>query len=365
MISFFANKNKAIFKQKSLLWLILTSMVISITLSSCANMAMVRSNSAKQKKIAKAKAEKQNPDTKKDISDNNIVELLPDSTIEDEEITEDAQPKKLLPLNEMVNNIAKDQTILNKKVENLQNDVTQMKGTLQEIRTAIMYIGTGKLPEPVKGEPVVKKQQTKSITENDTKKNDFVVLSDEASNVKKQAPITKKPQKKQSVPIKKAATPPKEKETNYSYEIKSDEEQKNVADLKVPEPVVPVVNAPAETESDFNIAMTSFAKSDYQDAIRRLSKISETEKSPSLVIDSQYWLGESYFGLKQYEKAVSYFKKVLSAKSSKQDDAQAMLGESLIRSGQVQEAKAAFQTLIQNYPGSEYVPRARKMLQQL
>jgi len=85
-----------------------------------------------------------------------------------------------------------------------------------------------------------------------------------------------------------------------------------------------------------------------------------------MVSKCNYWLGESHFGLGQYDDAIAYFQKVISSKNAdKKADAFIMIAESNIRSGKVNEAKKVFTTFINNYPNSQYIPRAKKMLQQL
>lgn len=369
--------------QNHLKWLILTAIAIIFTLSSCANMAMVRANTAKQRQIAKEKNVKTNKNIEKNVpqeknnstnlneekfNENNIVEIGDETSEEQFTANTNTQGKRLPTLREMMNNISEEQTDLNKRVDNLQNDVTQIKGTLNEIRTALMYFGAGKLPEPVKGETPQKQPQTKTISDNSAKPKDFVILSDEAAvqrkpennsgnQTKSQAPVAKR---KPAAQAKPAVAP-----SNTVYEIKSDEALEKQPEQK-PVETPAVITAAAEPDAEFNSAMNSFARNDYHDAIRKLSKIVETEKSQAVINDCNYWLGESYFGIKQYDKAIGYFRRVLTAGStSKHDDAQAMIAESFIRAGQVQEAKNAFLRLLQNYPASEYVPRARRMLQQL
>ncbi|HRK59853.1 MAG TPA: tetratricopeptide repeat protein, partial [Candidatus Kapabacteria bacterium] len=83
-------------------------------------------------------------------------------------------------------------------------------------------------------------------------------------------------------------------------------------------------------------------------------------------VNSQYWLGESYFATGKYDEAASQFKSVLAQKNSaKLDDAMVMLGETYFRQGKKEEAKKIFTSLISTFPTSEFIPRARKRLQQL
>jgi TolA-binding protein len=51
--------------------------------------------------------------------------------------------------------------------------------------------------------------------------------------------------------------------------------------------------------------------------------------------------------------------------TSKADDAQLKIGLSYLKMGQRGRAKAEFDKLIDRYPGSEYVPRARKYLSEI
>lgn len=82
------------------------------------------------------------------------------------------------------------------------------------------------------------------------------------------------------------------------------------------------------------------------------------------VID--YWIGEVYYLSKDYEKALKYFQRSSEVKiSPKNDKAHLMVAECLSRLGRTKEAKDAYQRFIENYPFSEFISRAKKMIQQL
>ncbi|MGQ9820046.1 MAG: tetratricopeptide repeat protein [Candidatus Kapaibacteriales bacterium] len=79
-----------------------------------------------------------------------------------------------------------------------------------------------------------------------------------------------------------------------------------------------------------------------------------------------YWIGEVYYLTKDYENALSYFRKSIEVNNSpKRDKANLMIAECLSRLGRINEAKKAYQKFIQDYPFSEYISRAKKMIQQL
>lgn len=113
-------------------------------------------------------------------------------------------------------------------------------------------------------------------------------------------------------------------------------------------------------------AMNLIAKKKYSDAVPLLQQTLQTEKSAETQSSCYYWLGESFYGLGKYDDAIKHFQKVSVLRSStKLDDAQIMIAESYYRKGDLAEAKVAFRRLIDVFPKSEYVARAKKMLQEL
>ena len=82
--------------------------------------------------------------------------------------------------------------------------------------------------------------------------------------------------------------------------------------------------------------------------------------------DANFWIAESYYAMANYSSAVSFYQKVISARnSSKADDAQYKIALAYLKMGQQGLAKDALKTLVQRYPGSEYVQRAEKQLKTL
>jgi TolA-binding protein len=76
-----------------------------------------------------------------------------------------------------------------------------------------------------------------------------------------------------------------------------------------------------------------------------------------------YWLGESNFQLKAYAQAIQHFQQVQGYKfSEKKDDAQFMIARSYELLGDRNKSRAEFQKLVEQYPTSEFVKRARAKL---
>ena len=104
----------------------------------------------------------------------------------------------------------------------------------------------------------------------------------------------------------------------------------------------------------------------YNDAIQAFSNLLAESSTTKLSDNAQYWIGESYYGLGNYEQAIAEFEKVFTfARSDKRDDAFLKLGLCHIRIGDRQQAKSELEQLLANFPNSEYVAKAKLYLSKL
>ena len=77
----------------------------------------------------------------------------------------------------------------------------------------------------------------------------------------------------------------------------------------------------------------------------------------------QYWLGEIYFKMKKYHNSIDEFNKVfLYIDSNKKDDSLYRLANCYMLLEDEFKANEALVNLIDNYPNSEYVKNAKKLL---
>ena len=91
-----------------------------------------------------------------------------------------------------------------------------------------------------------------------------------------------------------------------------------------------------------------------------------TDPSNDLADNSQYWLAECYYTIKNYKRAVIEFEKVFSfSGTDKDDDAQLKLGHCHRSMGNIKKAKEEYQRLLDYFPGSEFYDKARNSLKQL
>lgn len=104
-----------------------------------------------------------------------------------------------------------------------------------------------------------------------------------------------------------------------------------------------------------------FESYNYQGCIETMTALLEENPNHSLADNAQYWIGESYYGLKQYQKAILEFQKVFAFdKPDKYDDAQLMIGLSYVRLDQNEMARSTFGEFLDTYTGSEYTGVAKR-----
>lgn len=116
-------------------------------------------------------------------------------------------------------------------------------------------------------------------------------------------------------------------------------------------------------KEDYDAALSYYYNRQYQAAIQYFEELLLRGTSNNLVDNCRYWIGECYYGLGNYNQAIIEFTKVFSFnKSNKMDDAQLKLGLCYLRLGDRERARQEFESLISDYPGSEYVDKAQQYL---
>lgn len=124
-------------------------------------------------------------------------------------------------------------------------------------------------------------------------------------------------------------------------------------------------NMALEKNSDFNAnyksARDQFELHKYQIAADAFQKLLSEYPNDKMADNCQYWIGECYFAIKDYQKAIIEFQKVFAySEKDKHDDAQLMIGLCYVRSGQKDKAQKEFETFLDNYGTSEYASIAKK-----
>lgn len=111
----------------------------------------------------------------------------------------------------------------------------------------------------------------------------------------------------------------------------------------------------------YNSGIRSYKRGSYYAAIGYFKRYLSNFPGDKKVENSLYWIGESYFGLKKYEAAASYFARVLgNTIYSKDEDALIKRGYSYFMEKKFDLAAREFQTYIEKYPGGKNIETARK-----
>lgn len=124
--------------------------------------------------------------------------------------------------------------------------------------------------------------------------------------------------------------------------------------------------APGQYEQRYQEGYDLFHSRNYPAAIEVFESLIASNGNHSLADNAQFWIGESHYALGQYRKAVIDFEKVSTfPKSNKNPDAQFKLGLCYVRLGDKAKAGEEFQRLVDVYPDSDYVSRAKTHLADL
>lgn len=116
----------------------------------------------------------------------------------------------------------------------------------------------------------------------------------------------------------------------------------------------------------YDQALSAYNTGRYKQAIDMFSTLLTGNIEASLADNCQYWIGESYYGLRNYAQAIAEFEKVFQyPNSNKADAALLKLGLTYLRLGDKNSARTQFDLLISNHPKSEYVNRAREYVAKL
>lgn len=295
--------------------------------------------------------------------------------------TDTPAPKKILSLRDQM-------TALDERQSLVQEDVRQIKSTLEDIQQRLQRMETNGTPSNTKPNKVVaglsplvpgdipdqtpspststtaqqqkQRKPTPLFADGTLPKATSTKLPD--NTVSKQS-LTSERTEKQSLPkilTDKQADKSSAKKMGLTP-LKADDKQ----DVKpVPQnDVKPEVKSYPE---EYRKALQAIAKNDLPQAMVLLDKVIASEKNPKIIADAQCWAGETLYKQRQFREAIPRFKETIKSKvSDKVDDALLLLAECHRQLGETEEAKRYYNQLLVQHPKSEHIVEARKRLQML
>jgi TolA-binding protein len=111
----------------------------------------------------------------------------------------------------------------------------------------------------------------------------------------------------------------------------------------------------------YESGLNNYRRGRYSSAITYFKKYLAQFPSTQRSENSLYWLGESYFSLKDYNTAIAYFQKVQSNSFYHKDqDAQIKTGYAYFLAKNYELASREFQAYIDNYPNGQYINKAKQ-----
>ncbi len=111
----------------------------------------------------------------------------------------------------------------------------------------------------------------------------------------------------------------------------------------------------------YDSGINSYRRGRYYPAIEYFRKYLNRFPGNSKSENSLYWIGESYFSLKQYDTAISYFKRVRSNEYYHKDqDAMIKTGYAYFMAKNYELAAREFQSYLDLYPNGKYKEKARQ-----
>ncbi len=123
---------------------------------------------------------------------------------------------------------------------------------------------------------------------------------------------------------------------------------------------------PQQYKNQYIESLSNYQNGRYDEAIKGFASLVVADPTNELADNSQYWLAECYYSEKNYKRSVLEFEKVFTFPGTdKDDDAQLKLGLAYQSMGDIEKAKEEYQHLLDYFPASEYVDKAKETLKQL
>ena len=168
----------------------------------------------------------------------------------------------------------------------------------------------------------------------------------------------------------------KQKEAQIAdLEAKLAAKEKEISQLKTAKPAalatsVTPMGKPHPPSAEFKVryqdALAEYRARNYETALKLFQQLLATDPNNTLSDNCQYWIGECYYGMGKYDQALVEFEKVFAfPETNKAADAQLKIAYCYFRLGDRARARQEIQRFLDNYPDSEYVPKAKALLAQL
>ena len=122
-------------------------------------------------------------------------------------------------------------------------------------------------------------------------------------------------------------------------------------------------NLNADYRMAYNDALNNYFNNDFLEAIQEFRILIQREPTGAYADNAQYWIGECYYSLEDFESAVTEFEKVFNfEENNKSDHALFKIAISYQQLGRYLKAQENMERFLREYPESELVNQARDFL---
>ena len=119
-----------------------------------------------------------------------------------------------------------------------------------------------------------------------------------------------------------------------------------------------------EYQTKYIESLSNYQNGEWNLSLDGFKFLIQADSNHDLADNCQYWIGEVYYSLKDFQRSIKEFKNVFTFQgTNKSDDAQFKLGLCYVNIGQFDKAKQEFESLLEFYPNSEYYKRSQEYLQ--
>lgn len=116
-----------------------------------------------------------------------------------------------------------------------------------------------------------------------------------------------------------------------------------------------------EYRRQYNAALNKYFQRDYQSAIGLFADLIVAWPDGAYADNCQYWIGECYYSMENYQQAIEEFSKVSAfPENNKADHALFKIGMCYLQIGNRGEAETLFRQVLTQYPESDMVPRVKE-----
>ena len=118
-----------------------------------------------------------------------------------------------------------------------------------------------------------------------------------------------------------------------------------------------------EYQAKYIESLSNYQNGEWNISLDGFKFLIQADSNHDLADNCQYWIGEVYYSLKEYNRSIKEFEKVFTFPgTNKADDAQFKLGLCYVNIGQIENAKKEFENLLEFYPNSEYFKRSQEYI---